>query len=69
MVRPALPNRFVPPPEPGDRWRRVDPATDEVLDVLDLGTWRPVFATPGHLWVTAPTEDRSGIDLARVPLE
>ncbi len=58
-----------PLPEPGDRWRQVDPETNEVLAVFDLGSWRPVFATPDHLWVTGDGDDRPGTQLARIPLD
>ena len=65
---PVAPFQYRPSPEPGDRWRRVDPDTYEVLDTFDLGPWRLMFATPDHLWVTAERDQGPGVDLARIPL-
>ncbi len=62
-------DRRIPMPVPWDRWRRVDPETNQELAVFDLGDWRPVFATPEALWVTRPGDGGRGAQLGRIPLE
>jgi len=66
-VVPVEPRR--PIPEPGDRWRQVVPETNQVVAVVDLGSWQPIFATPGDLWVTGDGDDGPGAQLARISLE
>lgn len=67
--RVVVTDRSVPVPEPGDRWRQVDPDSNEVLARFDLGSWQPIFATPDHLWVTGASADGPGRQLSRLPLD
>ncbi len=62
-------DRRIPTPRDVDRWRRVDPETNQVVAVFELGSWRPVFATPDALWVTRDRDEWPGPQVARIPLD